>query len=401
MKRIAVPFDAWSGSHYTPGMPTPPHRHAALLRRLLCILLLTGLIAPAALAHTLRPAIATLSFDGAGAFTLEIETNLEARLAGIGPEHADTRDAPTAREYDRLRALSPDVLRAELAAWLPDFLAGVRPMVDGQAIGLTFVSAEVPDVGDPDLARKSLLRLAGELPRGARELRWAWPAAYGNCALRLRVGDGPVIQSFWLKDGAASPPFALDAELVPRPRGEVAVDYLVLGFTHILPLGLDHILFVLGLFLLSLRLAPILWQVTAFTLAHTITLALSIYGIVSLPTSVVEPLIALSIAYVGLENILTSRLHAWRVVIVFAFGLLHGMGFAGVLTEIGLPENDFLVALLSFNVGVEFGQLAVIVLALLAVGTWRARPWYRQRIVIPASVLITLTGLYWTVERLA
>ena len=171
MKRIVVPFDAGSGSHYTPGMLTQPHHHVAFLQRLLCVLLLTGLSVPAAFAHTLRPAIATLSFDGAGAFTLEIETNLEARLAGIGPEHADTRDAPTAVEYDRLRALPPDALSAQLAAWLPDFLAGVRPMVDGQAIGLAFVAADIPGVGDLELARKSLLRLAGELPRGARELR--------------------------------------------------------------------------------------------------------------------------------------------------------------------------------------------------------------------------------------
>ncbi len=381
-------------------MPRRPPPNTPLFDGLLRALLLVILLVPTAGAHTLRPSIATLNFDGAGGFTLEIETNLEARLAGIGPEHVDTRDAPSARDYDRLRALPPDALRAQLAPFLPGFIARVRPEVDGQAIGLDFVAADIPDVGDLALARKSLLRLAGTLPRGSGELRWRWPAEYGNCALRLGVGDGPVIQSFWLEEGASSPPFALDAELVPRPHLEVAVDYLVLGFTHILPLGLDHILFVLGLFLLSLRLAPILWQVTAFTIAHTITLALTIYGFVSLPASVVEPLIALSIAYVGLENMLTNRLHAWRVVIVFAFGLLHGMGFAGVLTEIGLPENDFVVALVTFNVGVEFGQLAVIVLALLAVGAWRTRPWYRRRVVIPASALITLTGLYWTVERL-
>ncbi len=382
-------------------MPTTP-RPSIVPLRTLCALFLVGLlIAPGAAAHTLRPSIATLGFDGEGAFSLAIETNLEARLAGIGPEHADTRDAPTAREYDRLRALPPEALDAELAPFLPGLLAGVRPVVDGKPVTLAFVNADITEPGDLELARKSVLHLAGTLPRGARELRWAWPAEYGNCALRLRVGDGPVVQSFWLQDGASSPPFALDAELLPRPPGEVAIDYLVLGFTHILPLGLDHILFVLGLFLLSLRLAPILWQVTAFTIAHTITLALTIYGVVSLPASVVEPLIALSIAYVGLENILTSRLHAWRVVIVFAFGLLHGMGFAGVLTEIGLPESDFVIALLGFNVGVEFGQLAVIVLALLAVGAWRARPWYRQRVVIPASAAITLVGLYWTFERLA
>jgi hydrogenase/urease accessory protein HupE len=378
--------------------PTPPRRPPPRWR--LATALLCCLVASGAGAHTLRPAIATVSFADDGSFLLAIETNLEARLAGIGPEHADTRDAPTARAYDRLRALAPAALRAELVPFLPGLLARIRPEVDGRPLDLAFADVAIPPVGDLDLARKSVLQLRGTLPRGARAFRWAWPAAYGDCALRLRYGDGPVVQSFWLKAGATSPPFALDAEVVPRPVTEVAVDYLVLGFSHIVPYGLDHILFVLGLFLLSLRLAPILWQVTAFTLAHTLTLALTIYGYVSLPATVVEPLIALSIAYVGLENLLTSRLHPWRVAVVFGFGLLHGMGFAGVLTDIGLPQQDFLTALIGFNVGVEFGQLAVIGLALAAVGAFRARPWYRARVVLPASALITLVGLYWTVERL-
>ncbi len=363
------------------------------------VLLLCALLASGASAHTLRPTIATVSFAGDGTFELAIETNLEARLAGIGPGHVDTRDAPEARDYDRLRALPPEALREALEPFLPGFLARVRPAVDGAPVELALVEAAIPPVGDLDLARKSVLRLGGTLPRGARAFRWAWPADYGNCALRLRLGDDPVVQSYWLGDGAASPPFALDARVVPRPWPEVALDYLVLGFTHILPLGLDHILFVLGLFLLSLRLAPILWQVTAFTVAHTLTLALTVYGVVALSPRIVEPLIALSIAYVGIENVVTRRLHPWRVALVFGFGLLHGMGFAGVLTEIGLPERDFVTALLAFNVGVEFGQLAVIVLALLAVGAWRTRPWYRTRIVVPASLAIAAVGLYWALER--
>ena len=126
---------------------------------------------------------------------------------------------------------------------------------------------------------------------------------------------------------------------MPRPRLAVAADYLTLGFTHILPRGLDHLLFVLGIFLLSRQLAPILWQVTAFTVAHTITLGLTLYGFVALPSTVFEPLIALSIVYVGVENGLTPRLRRWRVVVVFGFGLLHGMGFDGVLTGIGLPVS--------------------------------------------------------------
>ena len=111
---------------------------------------------------------------------------------------------------------------------------------------------------------------------------------------------------------------------------------------HILPKGLDHILFVLGIFLLSPRWKTMLLQVTAFTVAHSITLGLSIYGIVSLPSRIVEPLIALSIAYVAIENLLTRELKPWRLALVFMFGLLHGLGFAGVLRELGLPREEFL-----------------------------------------------------------
>ena len=167
-----------------------------------------------------------------------------------------------------------------------------------------------------------------------------------------------------------------------------------------MPKGLDHILFVLGLFLLSVRLAPLLIQVTAFTVAHTLTLALSVYGVVSLPSSIVEPLIAASIVYVAVENILTPQLKPWRALVVFGFGLLHGLGFAGVLQEVGLPHGQFVPALVSFNVGVELGQLAVIALAYLAVGIWgRNRPWYRPRVVIPASATVAAVGLFWTVQR--
>ncbi|SVB04745.1 uncharacterized protein METZ01_LOCUS157599, partial [marine metagenome] len=94
------------------------------------------------------------------------------------------------------------------------------------------------------------------------------------------------------------------------------------------------------------------------------------------------------------------ELKPWRVFIVFCFGLVHGMGFAGVLSEIGLPRSEFLLALLTFNVGVEFGQLAIIALGLLTVGWFKNRSWYRQRVVIPLSAMISLIGSYWTIERL-
>ncbi|MEJ2321663.1 MAG: HupE/UreJ family protein, partial [Gammaproteobacteria bacterium] len=136
--------------------------------------------------------------------------------------------------------------------------------------------------------------------------------------------------------------------------------------------------------------------------AHTITLALTILGYIALPDSIVEPLIAASIVYIGLENILTQEIHWHRVIVIFLFGLLHGMGFAGVLHELGLPEGQLATALISFNVGVELGQIAVILLAFLAIGVWfRNKPWYRRFVVIPFSLLIALVGFYWFIERLA
>ena len=182
---------------------------------------------------------------------------------------------------------------------------------------------------------------------------------------------------------------------------EVGWVYLKLGFTHILPLGLDHILFVLGLFLLSNNIKQLLQQVTAFTLAHSITLGLAMYGVVSVPSYIIEPVIALSIAFVAIENMMTTKLKPWRIFVVFAFGLVHGMGFAGALKELGLPQSQFLNAHITFNIGVELGQLTVILCAFLACGLWfRRKEWYRKRIVIPASFIITLVAAYWTVERI-
>jgi hypothetical protein len=150
---------------------------------------------------------------------------------------------------------------------------------------------------------------------------------------------------------------------------------------------------------LSGRARPVLWQVSAFTVAHSVTLGLTMYGIVSAPPKIVEPLIALSIAYVAIENIFLSELKSWRVALVFGFGLLHGMGFAGALKELGLPRSEFVTALLAFNMGVEAGQLAVIGAAVLLVG-WHCadRAWYRGRIVVPASAMIACTAVYWTVD---
>jgi hypothetical protein len=177
------------------------------------------------------------------------------------------------------------------------------------------------------------------------------------------------------------------------------LNFLQQGFVHVLPLGLDHILFVLGLFLLSRSVGPLIWQVTTFTIAHTVTLALATLGFVHVPASIVEPIIAASIAAIALENIFHPRYTPWRLIIVFVFGLVHGLGFAGALSELDLPKASLAIGLVGFNLGVEAAQLAVIALALLATAWLRDPARYRQWIVIPGSALIAAFGLWWAVQR--
>lgn len=190
-------------------------------------------------------------------------------------------------------------------------------------------------------------------------------------------------------------------ELATMSKSEAATAYLIAGFEHILPMGLDHILFIVGLFLFNPKLKSILIQSTVFTVAHSVTLILSSYDIIAPPETIVEPLIALSIAYIAIENIFLQDLKPTRIVVVFLFGLLHGMGFAGALSEVGLPENAYLLSLISFNIGVELGQVTVILLAYLLIAKWFSRkPWYRSRIVIPISIVIAIIALYWSIDRM-
>ncbi len=183
--------------------------------------------------------------------------------------------------------------------------------------------------------------------------------------------------------------------------------YVWVGLGHILPGGLDHILFVIALFLAAQNLRSLIWLITAFTLAHSVTLALAATGIIVLPPRVVEPLIAFTIAFVAFENFFDSPTAKWRTVVVFVFGLIHGLGFAGFFGELGLTEGLFFSSLIGFNLGVEMGQIAVIGMAAIIFGlakmllqTLKMADKYQQFIVRPASALIGLIGLYWGFERL-
>ncbi|MCR9146081.1 MAG: HupE/UreJ family protein [Rhodobacteraceae bacterium] len=364
------------------------------------LLLIAALWPGRASAHELSPAIAELSLAGNGEAKLRIDLNLEAMLAGIGPEHDDSASAPQAASYDALRALPPEELAARFKAFQNRGLHDLTLLADGAIVDLGPPSAGIPQTGDTGIARVSTLRWSFVLPADTGRITWRFPQQVGASVLRAtREGaEQPFFAGFVAAGDTVTVP--LDADVPNTSQGTPFMTYVKIGFDHILPKGLDHVLFVIGLFLLNTHLRPLLIQITMFTLAHTITLALGMTGVVSLPAHIVEPLIALSIAYVAIENIFTQKLHRWRTVIVFVFGLLHGLGFASVFRDYAATGGEFVKSLIGFNIGVELGQLTVIALCYLAVGFWFGdKPWYRRAVVIPASLAIALISSYWVLDR--
>ena len=196
----------------------------------------------------------------------------------------------------------------------------------------------------------------------------------------------------------------LDESGKERSAFSSAMFFMDIGVRHILPGGTDHILFVLALFLGSQTLRSLITQVSVFTVAHTATLGLTAAGVLNPPETLVETLIALSIALVAIENIFLRDISRWRHLVVFGFGLFHGMGFAGYIGDIGLPPDQFWPSLIGFNIGVEIGQLSVVIAAFFLslpvkrYVTTTEQAYHRYQIV-PFSLIIAMISIWWVVER--
>ncbi|MEM7427087.1 MAG: HupE/UreJ family protein [Pseudomonadota bacterium] len=364
----------------------------------LCLVIMLAL-AGTAHSHEVRPAVADLEI-GPDRVEISVRLSLEALLAGIDlSQITDTNQAPNAAEHDELRKLAPALLEQRLRDGWETLGDSFILQAGGGRHRLQIDKVQIPDVGDPETARDSVLKLSAALPLDVDgSLEFGWRKENGPLIVR-QTGVGDDAYTGYLKDGALTPPLPRTGAL-GQSGWQVFVRYIAVGFEHIIPKGLDHILFVLGLFFFSFHWRPLLVQITAFTAAHTITLALAVLGYVQLPAHIVEPLIALSIVYVAVENLFAPALRLWRPALVFAFGLLHGLGFASVLMEVGLSATHLAAGLAGFNIGVELGQLAVVGTAILVLavpfGSWE---WYRKAIAVPCSVMIAGIGAYWFVER--
>lgn len=392
-------------------------------RRIFLAAAWAGLLAlPAAQAfgHSLTITQVLVSFDQPGTVSVKIDIDLTGAIRS--PEG-----------YFALATAKPDAQRAGIGRLLPGVLDSLQLFVGNERLSLVLQRFSLPRLShdeflDPATDHFTTLDFLAVLPASQEPLRLVVPPGAivdYPVAFIVQIPSAHVSDTCWIEDtstesdpfdwagaapqaasgqnvsqppGAAPRQQALDVDSMPWPR-QLAM-YLRLGFRHIVPEGTDHILFVLGLFFLGITWRKLLAQTTVFTVAHATTLFLSTYGIFSLPSKYVEPAIALSIAFIALENVFSPRLGVGRLAIVFSFGLIHGLGFASSLSEVPFPKHRFLIALLGFNFGVDGGQLFIILLAFLAVGWFRKKPWFRARVAIPCSLVIASIGIFWAVQRI-
>ena len=386
----------------------------ALTYRLVFAVCLFGItpLTMSAIAHEIRPAVADLSMTSSSPsaddtaspdrLSIAIDLNAELFLAGLDASLVrDTDDAPQGKDYDALRSLPADQLAQKFTQQWPNFEKALTGRAGDRPLSFQLDAILVEDNPAITLPRNSQIQISAPLDPNDASVRFGWNAALGPLVIRQQsqTEKPENLYTAYLEPGAISAPIKRQGATA-QPVLTIMLDYARIGFVHIVPKGLDHILFVLGLFFYAARWRPLLGQVTLFTLAHTTTLMLASTGHIVVSPNLVEPLIAASIIYVAFENLRSERLHAGRLVVIFLFGLLHGLGFASVLGDIGLADGQFMISLISFNIGVELGQLAVLIPAFLLFGVAAGNALcYRRLIAIPASCLIGAAGMWMLITR--
>ena len=337
-------------------------------------------------AHNMPVSVVQINFDEDGNFTIHIRFDVDSCINSIANPSPELLEAII--NYSQARWSGP--ANKELTALAQRICDQVQLEFGTERVKPELIELDIGPDDDP--TRTQTAQFKGKAPSAETRCRWI-----GNPYLKivnLHIENHQVAGAFVeiIQDFGDSSIYAG----VPTNHIDIAIAYTVEGILHVVPAGLDHVLFIVGLFFAMSKMSHLFWQVSAFTIAHTLTLGLMSAGC-SAPNwlqSMVEPCIALSIAFVAFENCFFKDMKRWRPLLVFFFGLIHGMGFASVLGDLGIPDDYFWAALLSFNIGVEIAQVLIIAL-LAACFYWAARKdWYHKRIVIPVSCFIGMYGLY-------
>ena len=331
---------------------------------------------------------------------IKFVTNLEAYITGVDfSMMGNTDDHDNVEYYKKLRNLKQTELSSVFLKNWNEFtsLFTISTQDGGKLDDFSFSFIELEKNDNLDVPRLSTVFFSVE-NAGMRPFTFKASKKLGDIILRQEGVENGISQ--YLMWGEESGLISNEKREV-NTSVDVFFDYIVTGFYHILPKGLDHILFVLGLLFLTPKFLPLAMQISTFTIAHTITLATSALGIFTISGGVVEPLIALSIVYIAYENIFKTRLTRYRIITIFVFGLLHGLGFASVLKTFGLPDNNFIWALIGFNLGVELGQITLVLVAFsILTPIFKTKKQFRIYVTIPGSLILGIFGLWWVIERI-
>ncbi len=350
----------------------------------LCLVMVFIIVAVAiAFAHDpgLSAAVLKLNGNRVEAQLTFARSDIESLVPLDGDRDGKITEAEFAQAKPQLQKLAAEAISVSVAGQPVSFDIGDIKLDDSNGAHFHFSFAK------PQAEVFTLQsNLIDRLPRGHRQY------------LEL-IGGEKMIGSKMLVAGFASYQPSADALAEAAKAGQSFKEFFVLGLEHI-AFGFDHLAFLLALLLAGSSVREATKIITSFTVAHSITLALATFNVVNLPSWIVEPMIAVSIVYVGLEN-LFRRDTSKRWLLTFGFGLIHGFGFASVLRELGIAEqgSGAIVPLFSFNFGVELGQIAIAALILPLIWKLRQQPNFVPRYVPAFSILIALAGGWWLIER--
>ena len=353
--------------------------------------------------HEIKPSIADFSINESS-LTFEIRLNAELILSGIdASDIQNTDNSNLSYKYDDLRKLPDNDLKENIMSNWDNISQNIYIKLDGDVQILNLLSIEIINQINYEVTRDTIINFHIPLDKKNTSFSFSMSKKFGSIILREQNLNKNVDQLYtnYLNSGDASDLINLN-HTVALTKINSFIKYLFLGIEHIIPKGLDHMLFIIGLFLFSNLIRPLLLQVTMFTIAHTITLVIASLSLINVNASIVEPLITLSIVYIGVENIFKKYSNTKiRYYVIFLFGLLHGLGFALVLKDVGLDYSNLLMNLVSFNIGVEIAQIFILFLLYLTIGLFFSKKKYYKIIFqIPLSLFISLIAIYWFVERI-
>jgi len=353
-------------------------------------------------ADVVKPTLVEITFFDTKSIEVSLDLSIEAAISGIGTQFKNTKDSPNSSQYDELRALEPEDLKKRFLEFEELFLKRINLQINGKLVSLNLIKSKIDIIGYKKRPRKSILTYSAQLKYWPNTMSWSYDKIYGDSALRYRffkIDEYTWNDWAWLRNGTPSGLINLDHPQVLTTKERIT-QFIGIGFDHVIPLGWDHILFIVGMALSSLIFKNLFILVTTFTLAHTLTLGLAMYGVIEVSSRIVEPLIAFSIAYVAIENLITNQSLKRKSIIVFFFGLIHGLGFATMLKEFSMTRDNFLTTLISFNVGVEIAQILIVSLVVCLLLLLRfSKIDYKLYMVNPASIIIAIIGMWWGIER--